>query len=217
LSGPAKLPLLTAVQTVEEQRKGAIILDTRAAEQFAGLHIRGAMQLGLKGPFASWAAILLKPNERLVIVAESEKNAEEARVRLARIGVERVIGYSPAEATQWHEEKIELASIAIERCAKVCQTLERNGSVQLVDVRSRAEWLQGHLPGAISIPLLDLDSRAHLIDPTKPSLVYCHEGYRATTAASILLRESTSNVAILIDGIEGWSATGLLLEMPDPK
>jgi rhodanese-related sulfurtransferase len=45
--------------------------------------------------------------------------------------------------------------------------------------------------------------------------VYCQEGYRATTAASILMRESDGGVAILIDGVEGWLASGLPLEMPD--
>jgi rhodanese-related sulfurtransferase len=38
--------------------------------------------------------------------------------------------------------------------------------------------------------------------------VYCHEGFRATTAASILLRASVGDFDILIDGVEGWSALG---------
>jgi rhodanese-related sulfurtransferase len=97
---------------------------------------------------------------------------------------------------------------------QIRQTLQSDSAVQLVDVRSRAEWLRGHLPGAISLPLLDLDPKRQVIDPSKPSLVYCHEGFRATTAASILLRESTAEIGILIDGIEGWSALGLPLERP---
>lgn len=68
---------------------------------------------------------------------------------------------------------------------------------------------------AISLPLLDLDRSGLPIDPSKPSLVYCHEGFRATTAASILLQKRAGAIAILIDGIEGWSALGLPLEIPD--
>jgi len=49
-----------------------------------------------------------------------------------------------------------------------------------------------------------------MIDPSKPSLVYCDEGFRATP-----LRESAGEIGTLIDGIEGWSALGLPLEMPD--
>jgi len=65
------------------------------------------------------------------------------------------------------------------------------------------------------MPLLDLDPKKPSIDPSKASLVYCHEGYRATTAASILLQGGAGDIGILIDGIEGWSALGLPLETPD--
>ena len=215
MSETSKLPPLTATQLVEEQRNGTLVLDTRGAEQFAALHIRRSIQIGLAGPFASWAAMLLKPTQKLALVADNEQSAEEGRLRLARVGLGRVIGYSLADETCWCEEKIELATIATLRCESVQQTLERDPSVQLVDVRSPAEWLKGHLPGAISVPLLDLESMIQLIDPSRSSLVYCREGFRATTAASILLRESSAEIGILIDGVEGWSALGLPLEVPN--
>jgi rhodanese-related sulfurtransferase len=87
--------------------------------------------------------------------------------------------------------------------------------MQLVDVRSQAEWTGGHLPGAVSVPLLDLASETEQIDRSRPTLVYCREGYRATTAASILLRQRFDNIAILVDGVEGGSALGLPLAMAE--
>jgi rhodanese-related sulfurtransferase len=169
------------------------------------------------GNFASWAAILIKPTQKLALVAENVEGVQEAHTRLIRVGLGRVIGYSLADETQWRKEGIDLASISTQRCASVRQTLEHDPSLQLVDVRSRAEWLRGRLPGAISLPLLDLDPKKRIIDPSKPSLVYCHEGYRATTATSILLRESAGDIGILIDGVEGWLALGLSLETPDTR
>jgi rhodanese-related sulfurtransferase len=215
LLGSSKFRLLTATQLVQEQQQGALILDARDAERFASLHIRGSVQISLMGHFASWAAILIKPTQRLALVAENVQGVQEGQTRLKRIGLGRVIGYSLADETRWREEGIDLATISTHRCANVHQTLGHDPSVQLVDVRSRAEWLKGHLPGAISLPLLELDRKKRIIDRSKPSLVYCHEGYRATTAASILLRESTGDVGILFDGVEGWLALGLPLEMPD--
>jgi len=202
-------------QLVEEQQKGALILDTRAAEEFARLHIRRGIQIGLVGPFSSWAALLVKPDQRIALVAENESCAEEAYTRLVRVGLEHVIGYSLADETKWRKAKIDLATISTFRCANLFQAQGRDSSIQLVDVRSRAEWLKGHLPGAISIPLLDFDSKLELIDSSKASLVYCHEGFRATTAASILLQKGAVDVGILIDGVEGWSASGLPLEVPN--
>ena len=215
MSGAPKLKPLTAAELVEEQRRGTLVLDARPAEQFASVHIRGSIQISLMGNFASWAAILIKPTQRLALVAENVEGAQEAHTRLIRVGLGHVIGYSLADETQWRNEGIDLASISIQRCANVRQTLEHHPSLQLVDVRSRAEWLKGHLPGAISMPLLDLEPKARSIDPSKRSLVYCHEGYRATTAASILLRESAGDIGILIDGVEGWLASGLPLETPN--
>jgi rhodanese-related sulfurtransferase len=212
---------LTAPELAEERLKGTLILDTRPAEQFAAIHIRGSIQITLAGHFASWAAILIHPTQKLLLVAEDAKSAQEAHTRLTRVGLEHIIGYSLANEKQWRKQGIELASISTHRCATVGPILHGNPSAQLVDVRSRAEWLKGHLPGAISIPLLELDSKRRSIDPLKTSLVYCHEVYRATTAASLLLRDSAVDVGILIDGVEGWSACGLPLESsaatpPDP-
>jgi rhodanese-related sulfurtransferase len=217
LSGSSKLRLLTGAELVEEQRRATLVLDVRPAEQFASLHIRGSIQISLMGHFASWAAILIKATQKLALVAENVEGVEEAHTRLVRVGLGHVIGYSLADETQWRKEGIDLASISTQRCASVRQSLEHDPSLQLVDVRSRAEWLKGHLPGAISMPLLDLDPKKRIVDPSKPSLVYCHEGFRATTAASILLRERAGDVGILIDGVEGWLELGWPLEMPDTR
>jgi rhodanese-related sulfurtransferase len=215
LPDSSKLPLVTVAQLAQERRAGALVLDTRPAEQFASLHIRGSLQISLMGNFASWAATIIDPNHKLLLIAEDAKRAQEAHNRLERVGLGRVIGYSLVDETQWRKEGLELASISIAKCEQIYRTVQTDPSLQLVDVRSRAEWLKGHLPGAISMPLLDLDPKEEVINPSKPSLVYCHEGYRATTAASILLREGASGIGILIDGFEGWTALGLPLEAPD--
>ena len=213
---PSTIPLLTTAQLVLEHRSGALILDTRPAEQFASLHIKGAIQIGLIGPFAAWAAVLLEPAQKLILIGEDIEGVQEAHTRLTRVGLGHVIGYLLADERQWRKDGLSLASLSVELCANVCEILQSDPRVQLVDVRSRAEWLKGHLPGAISVPLLELDSRAQSIDQSRPSLVYCHEGYRATTAASILFRERVDGIGILVDGVEGWLASGLSLEAPDP-
>ena len=206
---------ITALQIAAEQRAGALILDTRPAQQFASLHIRGSIQISLMGYFASWAAIVINPTQQIVLIAENAQCAQEAYNRLIRVGLTHMIGYSLANEAEWREEGLELASISIKRCDEIVRALQSGPSIQLIDVRSRAEWLKGHLPGAISLPLLDIDLTEGPIDLSKPSLVYCNEGFRATTAASILLSESDGAIGILIDGIEGWSALGLPLETQD--
>ena len=172
------------------------------------------MQLGLMGPFASWAAILIEQAQELLLVTESVTAAEEARSRLARVGLKHVLGFALADKKHWQNHGLTLASLPIHWCKDVCRHLREGRPLQLIDVRSSAEWLKGHLPGATSVPLLELHSEAASIDFSRPSLVYCREGYRASTAASMLLRDHASDVGILIDGIEGWQACGLPLETP---
>jgi len=202
MAGSLKLQQFTAAQIPQEQQRGVLILDTRPGELFASAHIRGAMQLGLMGPFASWAAILIPPTQRILIVAEDETSLQEAQIRLARVGLERIAGFTLADEKQWRHHGIRLATLPILRCKDACRNQQEGRTHQLIDVRSQAEWLKGHLPGAISIPLLELNSGAAFIDFSKPSLVYCREGYRATTAASVLLRRNARDVGILIDAIE---------------
>jgi rhodanese-related sulfurtransferase len=202
MAGSLRLQQFTAAQISQEQQRGVLILDTRPAELFASTHIRGSMQLGLMGPFASWAAILIAPTQRLLMVAEDEASAQEAQIRLARVGLEHIAGFTLADEKLWRHQEIRLATVPIFACKDACRNQQEGRTHQLIDVRSSAEWLKGHLPGAISVPLLELNSKAASLDFSKPSLVYCREGYRATTAASVLLRGNARDVGILIDAME---------------
>src|ERR1700733_2853115 len=158
LSGSPNLQQLTAEQIVQEQRRGVLVLDTRPAEQFASFHILGSIQLGLMGPFASWAALLIAPTQELLLVAEGVTAAEEARSRLARVGLNHVLGFIVADKKDWQNHGLTLACLPIYWCRDVCGNVHEGGPLQLIDVRSAAEWLQGHLPGAISLPLHELHS-----------------------------------------------------------
>jgi rhodanese-related sulfurtransferase len=199
-----------------EEALGAVLVKTGHAVE--GLHLLEDANARRQKLERSAPGLPL-PGQRLMRSNCSLSDAaEEATTRLQRVGLGRVVGYCLANESAWREHDLDLASISTSRCSQLQENLQRDSSVQLVDVRSRAEWLKGHLPGAISVPLLDLESSAERINPAKPSLVYCHEGFRATTAASILLRESSSGeIGILIDGVEGWCAIGLPLEVPSVK
>jgi rhodanese-related sulfurtransferase len=205
LSESSQLQQLTAVQLGQEQCRSVFILDTRPPEAFASFHISGSMQIGLMGSFRSWAAILIGPYQRILLVANSANCAQEAHSRLARVGLENVVGYALADKKQWQQHGLELISLPKYQCEDV-RALRANPSSQLIDVRSWAEWLQGHLPCAISMPLLELSGQIASIDSSKPILVYSQEEYRAMIAASILLRDHAGDIGILTGGAQEWQA-----------
>jgi rhodanese-related sulfurtransferase len=214
LSESSQLQQLTIAQLGQEQRRGVLILDTRTTEEFASFHIPGSMQIGLMGSFASWAAILIEAAQRILLVAENANRAQEAHSRLARVGLENVVGYILADKQQWQQRGLELISMPLYQCEDVCRSLQANHSPQLIDVRSWPEWLQGHLPGAISMPLLELSGHTVWLARAKPILVYCQEGYRATIAASMLLRDHIGDIGILTGGIQKWRTCSIPLETP---
>ena len=212
MSESSQLQQLTAAQLGQEQRRGVLILDTRPTEDFASFHISGSMQIGLMGSFASWAAILIGPSQRILLVVENANCAQEAHSRLARVGLENVVGYTLADEKQWQQHGLELISLPVYRCKDVSPTQRADPSLQLIDVRSWAEWLRGHLPGAVSMPLLELSGQTASVDSAKPILVYSQDEYRAMIAASVLLRDHANDIGILSGDIQEWQISSIPLE-----
>ena len=83
---------------------------------------------------------------------------------------------------------------------------------QWVDVRSSTEFVAGHLPGAVNIPLDELDSRISDFSTELPVVLICKSGMRAGLAYS-LLRQCRQNVAVLEGGTDAWAKAGLPLVM----
>ena len=73
------------------------------------------------------------------------------------------------------------------------QELRRRG-VQVLDVRTEEEFLQGHLPGSRNLPLGDLDPRMAELDRTRPILTVCASGMRSAMARRRLLRAGFRDV-----------------------
>lgn len=58
-----------------------------------------------------------------------------------------------------------------------------------MDVRSKDEYKEGYLPGAINIPVYDLEKKLKegmVVDSNKTIIVYCQSGYRSKKAIKIL-------------------------------
>jgi rhodanese-related sulfurtransferase len=200
----AELCELAVESVIEEQRRSTLILDIRHWRQFASFHLPGSLQIGLSGPFASWSAIMIEPKRRLLLVVEGANDAREAQIRLARVGIEGVIGYLLADEMKWRESKLPLEEIAILGSEDLHEWRQQNEPFRIVDVRSRAEWLKDHLAGSSCEPLQELDrvSASRLGQDSKAAIICCQEGYRAMIAASFLLRHGLREIRVLPGGIE---------------
>lgn len=85
---------------------------------------------------------------------------------------------------------------------------EHPGTV-LLDVRTRNEYVQGHIDGSTLIPLDQLSaSLTQLTAVEAPIIVICHSGARASTAATALRRSGKIDVHVLGGGVSSWAGHG---------
>ncbi|MBM7776121.1 glyoxylase-like metal-dependent hydrolase (beta-lactamase superfamily II)/rhodanese-related sulfurtransferase [Actinokineospora baliensis] len=175
--------------------EGSVLLDTRDPDEFAAGHLPGSVNVGLGGRYAEAAGTVLAAEDEIVLVCAPER-AVESRNRLARIGFDRVRGYTRPRPVRRAERlsAAELAEVAPAR--------------QLVDVRGPGEVeATGTIPGAVLIPLPELVARLSELDPARPTVVFCAGGYRSSVAASTLRANGFADVADLAGGFSAW--TGL--------
>lgn len=94
------------------------------------------------------------------------------------------------------------------------QNLLQMANVQLIDVRTQAEYTEGHLPNAQNINFFDDDFEKQLgkLDKNKPICVYCKSGGRSAKAAKILREKGFKAVYNLDGGIIKWQKEGLEID-----
>ncbi|PYS23324.1 MAG: MBL fold metallo-hydrolase [Acidobacteria bacterium] len=213
LSPPADL---TPSQVASAAQQGAVILDTRSAAEFGAGHVPGSLNIGLGGQFASWAGSLIPLNSPIVIVAESTKRVSEAQVRMARVGLENVIGFLDGGVGAWAKAGFEVAAVPQISVGELKELIETRADLQVVDVRRQAEFQSGHAPRAITAPLAKLREilPSLKLDPSKPAAIICAGGYRSSAATSILQQHGFTDLLNVTGGTTAWIKAGYGVEVP---
>ncbi len=86
----------------------------------------------------------------------------------------------------------------------------RNGEITIIDVRPHEEYLSGHIRGAISIPLDELEDRLAELPSDQEIVAYCRGPYCVWSGQAVeLLRENNFRAMHLGDGVLDWKAHGL--------
>lgn len=203
-----ELQPLSLEQVLELTDAGAQLVDTRDPAEFEAAHLRGALNIGLGGSFATWCGTILDRERPLVLVAEPGRELEAA-TRLGRIGFDGVAGYL-AGAMQALEAAPELIERTLRITAGVlAQQLRSEQPPLVVDVRTEHEWREERIDGAVNVPLSRLAERIGELPRDRSIVLYCASGYRAAIAASMLLREQHGDVLDLVGGLPAWSAEEL--------
>jgi rhodanese-related sulfurtransferase len=83
-----------------------------------------------------------------------------------------------------------------------------------LDVRPREEYLAGHIPAAVSVPVDELQWRLSELPPDRQVVAYCRGAYCAFAPDAVrFLRRQGLAARALEDGLPEWSAAGYPLEV----
>jgi glyoxylase-like metal-dependent hydrolase (beta-lactamase superfamily II) len=199
----AELQPLSLDEVLERKRAGAQLLDVRESADFAGAHLVDSINIGLGGPYATWAGTLLDRTRPIVLIAEPGRE-QEAAMRLGRIGFDNVAGY-----LQGGMEALDQRPDLIRRTERIAApTLaEKLASAQpplVLDVRTENEWEQKRIAGSVNIPLNRLAERSGELPHDRPIVVHCGTGYRSSIATSLLQGQGFGNTIDLVGGFNAW-------------
>jgi hydroxyacylglutathione hydrolase len=183
--------------------RGAIALDVRPNDQFAAGHVPGSINVALSGQFASWAGAVLGLSADPVLIAETTEQLDEARLRLARVGIENLAGYLDGGPAGWERAGFALQQLPQITVQDLNSRLGAN-ALQVLDVRRESEWEGGHINGADWYPLDRFKAALPAIEPKQPLAVHCKSGYRSVIACSLLQRAGYNNVINVIGGFDAW-------------
>ena len=188
--------------------RGAQLLDTRDPIEFAAAHLRGSINIGLVGQYATWAGTVLTRDQPIVIVADPGAEAESA-LRLGRIGFDHVAGYLEGglRSVDGRPELI----VSTERLAPevAAERMAGPNPPLVIDVRQPPERARKRLDGSVHIPLGRLSDQLNDLPRDRAVIVHCAGGYRSSIAASLLQRSGRTAVSEIAGGIGAWEHAGL--------
>lgn len=207
---PGSIPELSLGEVDRAVAAGAAVVDVRPVEDVAGGHLAGSVAVSLGGRFAEQVGSVVPVGTPVVIVGTAAA-AQEARVRLARIGFDDVVGVlSGIEGVlAAHPDRaVRLSRLTATELAERQAAL--GSALQLVDVRNPAEAHASPVDGAAEIPLARLTERLGSLDPDRPVVLFCAGGARSAIAATVLTARGFADVSDVLGGV------GAILGQPGP-
>ena len=196
------LRALTASELQQAGRGGEAVIDTRPAPFFGAGHFPGSLNIGLGSAlFSTWVGFLVPGSQAIALIVGSADAAAKARLELARIGFDNVLGYIEANTLK---ETRQLSQLSV---CDLKGALQRGDAPQVLDVRTPGEWESAHIQGARHIPLPKLAANLAQLPKDDALAVICGSGYRSSIAASLLLARGFTRVQNVMGGMGAYQET----------
>ncbi len=214
LTGGVEAAALYPHQVELKRDEGALLIDVRTDLQFDDVHIRGSICIpSFSAGFGSKLAWLADHDQEIVLIGRDDADGRRAAELAIAVGVRNIAGLLAGGMTNWRQERHPVSQTERLTVEVLSQRLGADPELQVLDVRERAEWDAGHIPGSSFMPWHDIVEIPADVDAARPVAVICARGLRAATAASLLRRHGAEQVFHVVDGgVPEWGRLGKPLE-----
>ena len=164
-----------------------ILLDVRHQKDFMNKHIPNSIFIGLNGSFAPWVGSIIGDTNKKILLITPEGKEVETLTRLSRVGFDNCLGFLSGGINEWENQGNPIASVETIKSKDFVDILKLN-KIKILDVRSKSEFDNKHIEGAINFPLNSLQEMYNEIKYEDKLYVHCAGGYRSVIAISILMK-----------------------------
>lgn len=187
---------------------GALVLDTRPAQEFARGFVPNSINIGIDGSFAPWVGALIPDLKQPLLIITQPGREEEVVTRLARVGYDYTLGYLEGSIEAWEKAGKEVDTIASIPAEQLAAQIKEE-SLTIVDVRKPTEYEAEHVEGAFNLPLDYISEQMAQYPKDKPLYLHCAGGYRSMVAASILKSRGFDRVVDIAGGFGALAKTDI--------
>jgi rhodanese-related sulfurtransferase len=187
---------------------GALVLDTRAAKDFAEGFIPNSINIGIDGSFAPWVGALVPDLKQTLLIVTDSGREEEVVTRLARVGYDHSIGYLEGGFANWKAAGNEVDTITSVSADDFAKTYSADQPT-VIDVRKPSEFEAEHIEGGKNLPLDFISELMAEFPGEGPMYVHCAGGYRSMIASSILKSRGFDNVVNIEGGYGAMVQAGV--------
>tara|TARA_B100001079_G_scaffold84721_1_gene72857 strand:- start:342 stop:1754 length:1413 start_codon:yes stop_codon:yes gene_type:complete len=185
--------------------EGALVLDTREADNYAKSHIPNSINIGLQGSFAPWVGEMIPDLETPILLITEVGKEEEAITRLSRVGYDNTQGYLADGMKSWEAAGKEVDTINRITAEELEQKMKQD--IVIIDVRKKSEFDSEHIEGVVNVPLNQINQHLEKFPKEQEFVLHCAGGYRSMIAASILQQRGWSQLTDVIGGFKSIKET----------
>jgi glyoxylase-like metal-dependent hydrolase (beta-lactamase superfamily II)/rhodanese-related sulfurtransferase len=198
----------SAREAREAIARGAFVLDLREVADFGEGHVPGALNVWIDGPQFAERVAGLAPAGAPIVLLGAPSDVDRAVIMLSRVGVDDVVGFLQWGMVEWRSEGFPVETVPQITVHDLAAWLEEGRDVAVIDVRELSEWDDGHIPGALHLPMFEAVARRAEIPDGRPRAVLCAGGLRSSAVIGALQRHGLGGLHNVTGGMSAWVKAG---------